>query len=658
MDIFGTLHRFALAVALSLVALSPVAGAASPALRGVTLTESPIGVSLTPEVQLLRDPSARLSASDIFQKWDELAFEDRPSGLSEGYLRGAVWVRLQLNRSEASPSRWWLTFSNPLIDRVVLYALNPDGTVSEQRTGEGLARSQRAAPTVLSSIPRDLRTGQTRLLIRLESRNALATRLTLRDLMGVLEQERLNAMESGLLAGGHLAVMIASLAVALSSRNRVWWLFSVFVVSNGLLLLYSLGHPSWWIFEGASELGDILNGLLLVVATLTAAEFCARLIGSPLSDPGAYRAWSKGLLIAAVLTVAGLAMGHFSEVMPIYLGAIVLTVPLMLASTLRQWRRGLHQGGYFAAGMGIYVIASELRLLRNLGFLPSAWWTEGLQELMSIGYLSILALGIGLQARTLASDRERLTGELQAERRSRAAERDFLAMLSHELRTPLATIDATTRVLREVTTLDEAGRDLRYQKIERSAGRVRALFDRHLGGTRIRDDWHLPRFESVPLNGLLSTLRDQALADRADQRINLKLPPHDVLIQADPGLISIAVDNLLDNALAYGPPDAPVELSLASRHGFWRILVRDRGLSLPQAEHNKLFDKYVRGSTGLSRPGVGLGLFVVRRIAQSHGGAAGLDLPPGGGNAFWIDLPIDPASGLTAAGPSRVEASG
>jgi len=119
-----------------------------------------------------------------------------------------------------------------------------------------------------------------------------------------------------------------------------------------------------------------------------------------------------------------------------------LLIPVLLGLLWRQWRQGVDAAGFFLVGVGAYVAMSLIRVLRNLGVFPSAWWTEGLREMMSIAYLSVLAFGIATQSAKALARREALEGELIAERTARRAERDFVAMLSHELRTPLATIEA------------------------------------------------------------------------------------------------------------------------------------------------------------------------------------------------------------------------
>ena len=103
-------------------------------------------------------------------------------------------------------------------------------------------------------------------------------------------------------------------------------------------------------------------------------------------------------------------------------------------------------------------------------------------------------------------------------------------------------------------------------------------------------------------------------------------------------LIAMALGNLIDNATSYGPDSAPVEVSLEPFGEGWRIAVDDLGSSLPAAEARRIFEPYVRGATATGKPGDGLGLFVVRKVAEAHQGTAGVERSPAGGNRFWFEI--------------------
>jgi signal transduction histidine kinase len=138
----------------------------------------------------------------------------------------------------------------------------------------------------------------------------------------------------------------------------------------------------------------------------------------------------------------------------------------------------------------------------------------------------------------------------------------------------------------------------------------------------------------------------------ATRTIRLLLPHTDepVLVQADPDRIAQAIANYITNALKYSPADAPVEVGLEVDWRAARVWVRDYGPGLPEAEQERIWQRYhrvpgieVQSGTGV---GLGLGLAIVRHIIELHGGVVGVESAPGQGSAFWFTLPLAETSSL------------
>jgi signal transduction histidine kinase len=596
--------------------------------------------NLAPTVQLLEAVGESESAAALFSRWNTLSGSTRSNGLSEGFSRHVIWARLTLDRPMSVSENWWLVLSNPLLDHVDVYLQRSDGSVSLLSTGEEIHVSDAAAPTLLPTVPLRLEPGENRILIRLQARNAIATRIAIRNDRAMLWFEHLQLFQGGLIAGTHLFAALAGFVVALAIRDKVWVLFSVFVLVSGLSLLSLLGLPGWMGLRSIPGVTDKLHGVMLVVSMAAVCDFVVRLAGPELRARQLFR-WGVGLgwLICIPASLSILA-GYFSETILKFQFVILAVAPVVLAALWRQWRQGVEAAGYFLAGVGAYACMSLVRVLRNLGVLPSAWWTEGLHEMMSIAYLSVLAFGIATRSAKALAQRESLEAELAGERAARQSERDFLAMLSHELRTPLATIEASARLLRDVPSLDSAAREVRHGKIERSVGRLRELFDRMLASERVRTDWEPINVRDIDLVSLAGQVRDLAISDRPGSIVQV-VPPlaGKALVKADGSLLRVALENLVGNALTYGPLGEAIQIEIRAVERGWRVGVIDSGPPIPETEAAALFLPYVRGPRAVVGPGAGLGLFIVRRIARTHGGDAGLDHPGAQGNRFWIELP-------------------
>jgi signal transduction histidine kinase len=114
------------------------------------------------------------------------------------------------------------------------------------------------------------------------------------------------------------------------------------------------------------------------------------------------------------------------------------------------------------------------------------------------------------------------------------------------------------------------------------------------------------------------------------------------------------LDNLLENALKYAPHGPAVEVHAWAENGEARIAVVDHGIGIPAAERGRVFDRFVRASNAQARSdtGLGLGLYICRRIVEGHRGRIWADETPGGGSTFHVALPTQVPPEAMDGGPS------
>ena len=221
---------------------------------------------------------------------------------------------------------------------------------------------------------------------------------------------------------------------------------------------------------------------------------------------------------------------------------------------------------------------------------------------------------------------------------------EFLAVLGHELRNPLAAIRSATGVLERFGARDaDLGR----------AADVVARQSRHL--CRMADDLlDLSRMSRGTL-GLQRKAVDLGVAaadaveatrpqmERRGHRLSMALPTVPIYMEADPIRLTQLLANLLDNAAKYTPDGGHIWLTTESIDDSVHIVVRDTGIGIPEAELLHIFDLFTRvdGASESSAGGLGIGLALVRRVAEMHGGSveAASD-GVGKGSRFTVRLPI------------------
>ena len=124
------------------------------------------------------------------------------------------------------------------------------------------------------------------------------------------------------------------------------------------------------------------------------------------------------------------------------------------------------------------------------------------------------------------------------------------------------------------------------------------------------------RLEDVALDDLVSSAVERAKSRAPEATFVTSLSP--VHVRVDPVLVERAVGNLLDNAVKYSPPGAPIEVTV--REG--EVVVEDRGPGIADEDLARIFDRFYRAATARAKPGAGLGLAIVREAAEAHGGRA------------------------------------
>lgn len=233
---------------------------------------------------------------------------------------------------------------------------------------------------------------------------------------------------------------------------------------------------------------------------------------------------------------------------------------------------------------------------------------------------------------------EALAASVERANRSEAAMRSFLAAASHELRTPIAALHATVEtLLREQPSRPE--RDALEAQLARESARLGTLVDDLLSLARLEGSDSLRR-EALDLAAIAGEVVEETRARLPGIEIDVS-DVDDATVTGDADALARAVRNLLDNAVAAtdGAGRVGVEVTRAGADVVLRV--RDDGPGVPSGERERIFDDFVRldgRRDGDRRPGAGLGLAIVRRIAEQHHGAAVYE-DSGSGACFALRIP-------------------
>ncbi|AXF22617.1 hypothetical protein CUJ89_19030 [Burkholderia pyrrocinia] len=310
------------------------------------------------------------------------------------------------------------------------------------------------------------------------------------------------------------------------------------------------------------------------------------------------------------------------------------------ANTRSDLATGIARGIVWPLIVALPVLALLLWYLigRSLAPLKTLSTLIGARDARSLEPLGIAT--VPDEVHTLVDAIDRLLARL---RQSIVRERAFTSDAAHELKTPLAAIKVQAQVA--IATDDPARKQLAMQRVVQGVDRSARLAEQLLLLARLDEYERIPT-RAVVVRELVDAAIDRHLAKASDKAIDIVAGDASRrAIEADPILIGILLDNLVDNAVKYGRRGGRIELGVHDDGALQRIVVRDDGPGVAPGEHERLGDRFYRGS-GAQSPGSGLGLSIVTRIAQYFGGTVQFETGIGGqGLGVAITLPSADAGG-------------
>ncbi|HBN9525783.1 TPA: CHASE2 domain-containing protein [Pseudomonas aeruginosa] len=227
--------------------------------------------------------------------------------------------------------------------------------------------------------------------------------------------------------------------------------------------------------------------------------------------------------------------------------------------------------------------------------------------------------------------------DLSAERDAERQRATLLRFLSHDLRAPHSAILALLDVR---PAEDEAGQQV-YRQIEQQVRRALGLTDAFVQLAKAESDAY--RFEACMFTMLAMDAADQLWPLAQQKDIDLRRDWDDEqepMVWADPGLLTRALFNLLENAVKYSPAGTVVSLSIRLEGDWLSYRIVDQGKGIAAAELPRLFSQYQRFASAEGSAGLGLGLAMVKTVIDRHGGRIGCQSQVGQGTTFEIRLPL------------------
>jgi two-component system, OmpR family, sensor histidine kinase KdpD len=231
--------------------------------------------------------------------------------------------------------------------------------------------------------------------------------------------------------------------------------------------------------------------------------------------------------------------------------------------------------------------------------------------------------------------------ETEALRRSDEVKTALLRTVSHDLRTPLTAIVAAGHALTS-PSLTQSDRSELADAVVSEGERLASLVEKLLDLSRLQAGGTQPNREWVSLEDVVLAARDSLALQNAQIRISM--PVEMPAVRADAAQLERAFANLMENACRYAG-QGPVSVNARSKDGRVIVSVVDQGPGIPEAELQRIFEPFYRGSKadGARWSGSGLGLAIARGFVEAGGGTLTAQSLPGQGTTFSVTLPVEPA---------------
>jgi two-component system sensor histidine kinase SenX3 len=227
-------------------------------------------------------------------------------------------------------------------------------------------------------------------------------------------------------------------------------------------------------------------------------------------------------------------------------------------------------------------------------------------------------------------------------RRLDAIRRDFVANISHELKTPIGALSILSEAV--LGASDDPEAITRFAtRMQTEASRLSELVQEIINSSRLQDDDPLKRAQPISISEAIKEAIDQSRLSAEARKVEIVYNDNDSsIVNGDREQITMAIHNLVENAINYSPDGTRVAIGVNEVDGICEISVSDQGIGIPEKDLERIFERFYRVDAARSRitGGTGLGLSIVKHVVTNHGGDISVWSVEGAGSTFTIRLPL------------------
>ena len=260
----------------------------------------------------------------------------------------------------------------------------------------------------------------------------------------------------------------------------------------------------------------------------------------------------------------------------------------------------------------------------------------------SVAAVSVVVFsGIAYWNRRLNKEKQRAENALTAQKEAIRQNVNFIDMISHEYRTPMSVIVSSLELI-DMKLPGTVYSSIKPQMddLKKSSEKLVDIFNTALHEKRISENGISSHFELVDLNNIIRTAIESAMYMMPEIMITFHSDSKQLILRADPDMIGIAIGNILSNACKYSKNNTPVDVFVDQTRNAAVIRVKDNGIGIHKRELHRVFEKYYRADTVMEISGAGVGLYLVKKVVDQHGGNISISSTLGKGTQVVVRLPL------------------
>jgi signal transduction histidine kinase len=643
----------------------------------MTVGTSDQSINLLPALRYLEDPGGQLQLQDVQRPARQAQFQPwlgHGTALNFGLTESSYWIHFQLKRSRTSPDQWYLEVPNSLLGQLTLYT--PNGTAVP--TGADRPLRERPSFNRHFVFPIELTEQAQDFYLQVHSSNALNVPLQLWQPYAYQQHLHWQLLLQFVYFGCILTLLLYNTMLSGLLKDARFLIYAMYSLAMGLGMFSGNGFGGLYLWPDQHPFDAIAQSAFLCLSIIFATEFARHLLATPSSMPRLDLSL-KGCTLLALLVLASLLL-HLWHPMPLALVIQAFMVISLLMGVLILYisvkQAIAHRGSarYFAIGWGMIWVGAAIAAIHAIGAIPSNGFTAYALQISTAGEMFFLAISLASKVReervklewarqqthqaqtalvevlrtseqlleqTVQQRTVQLEQSLMREREVLQQYVRFGSMISHEVRNPIHIIQSQISLWRKEKSVGMDHTDKRLNTMSGALRRLTDLFEKWLQSDRLKSPHLQLGLLTLDITAWLQTWLPAYQAQLPDHRL-VWLPAREAYaVSMDPALLEMAVTNLLENAAKYSPVASTITISVPpSQSARVGICIDDEGIGIPPELQGQVFEDFFRAQIETSKPGIGLGLAIVQRIVQLHGGD--VEVRPGVtglGSSFCIWLP-------------------